>query len=77
VSDKATRARFEPTLDLGARVADASWRHGLVFRAFGDGILGFAPALCYTQAEFEQLFERLKRTLDEVLDQPEVRRAVK
>jgi 4-aminobutyrate--pyruvate transaminase len=76
VSDKVTRARFEPALDLGRRVADASWHHGLVFRAFADGILGFAPALCFTQAEFEQLFERLKRTLDEVLDQPEVRRAV-
>jgi adenosylmethionine-8-amino-7-oxononanoate aminotransferase len=48
VSDKVTRARFEPTLDLSGRVAAASWRHGLVFRAFADGILGFAPALCYT-----------------------------
>jgi 4-aminobutyrate---pyruvate transaminase len=48
----------------------------LIFRAFGDSILGFAPALCYTAGEFEQLFERLNRTLDEVLEQPEVRRAV-
>jgi adenosylmethionine-8-amino-7-oxononanoate aminotransferase len=76
VSDKVTRARFEPALELGRRVADASWRHGLVFRAFADGILGFAPALCYTDSEFEQLFDRLKLTLDEVLDQTEVRRAV-
>lgn len=76
VSDKVTRARFEPTLDLSGRVAAASWRHGLVFRAFADGILGFAPALCYTPSEFEQLFDRLRRTLDEVLDQPQVRRAV-
>ena len=43
---------------------------------FGDGILGFAPALCFTPAEFEQMFERLQRTLDTVLNQPEVRRAV-
>jgi adenosylmethionine-8-amino-7-oxononanoate aminotransferase len=76
VSDKVTRTRFDSTLDIGGRVAAASWRHGLVFRAFADGILGFAPALCYTPSEFEQLFERLRRTLDEVLDQPEVRRAV-
>jgi 4-aminobutyrate---pyruvate transaminase len=48
----------------------------LIFRAFGDCILGFAPALCYTSAEFEQMFERLNRTLDEVLQQPEVRRAL-
>ena len=76
VSDKVDRVRFEPALDLGGRVAAASWRHGLVFRAFADGILGFAPALCYTHSEFEQLFERLQRTLDEVLDQPDVRRAM-
>ena len=44
-------------------------RNGLIFRAFTDDILGFAPALCYTATEFELLFERLKNTLDAVLDQ--------
>ena len=38
--------------------------------------LGFAPALCYTPSEFEQMFERLNRTLDDVLKQPDVRRAL-
>jgi adenosylmethionine-8-amino-7-oxononanoate aminotransferase len=47
-----------------------------VFRAFADNILGFAPALCYTAAEFELLFERLGQTLDAVLAQPEVRAAL-
>src|SRR5207253_1332934 len=76
VSDKYTQARFDPALKLPDRVADSGYRNGLVFRAFGDGILGFAPALCFTPAEFEQLFARLQRTLDEVLAQPDVRRAV-
>jgi adenosylmethionine-8-amino-7-oxononanoate aminotransferase len=76
VSDKYTKAQFDPALKLPDRLAEAGYRHGLVFRAFGDGILGFAPALCFTPSEFEQLFERLHRTLDTVLDQPEVRRAV-
>jgi 4-aminobutyrate---pyruvate transaminase len=76
VSDKVTKSRFDPALNLPDRVAAAGYRNGLIFRAFGDGILGFAPALCYTQREIEQLFERLHRTLDEVLDQAEVRRAV-
>ena len=48
----------------------------MVFRCFGDGILGFAPALTYTEAEFEQLFARLKKTLDDVLAAPEVRAAL-
>ena len=76
VSDKYTKAQFDPALKLPDRVADAGYRNGLVFRAFGDGILGFAPALCFNPAEFEQLFDRLKRTLDDVLAQPEVRAAV-
>ena len=76
VADKYTKAQFDPALKLPDRLAEAGYRNGLVFRAFGDGILGFAPALCFTPAEFEQMFERLQRTLDAVLTQPEVRRAL-
>ena len=76
VSDKYTKASFAPALQLPERIAQAAYRNGLVLRAFGDCILGFAPALCYTAAEFKQMFERLNRTLDEVLEQPEVRRAM-
>jgi 4-aminobutyrate--pyruvate transaminase len=54
----------------------AAWRNGVVFRCFGDGVLGFAPALTYTEADFDQLFARLARTLDDVLAQPEVRAAL-
>jgi 4-aminobutyrate--pyruvate transaminase len=39
-------------------------------------VLGFAPALTFTEAEFEQLFARLRHTLDEILQDPEVRRAM-
>jgi 4-aminobutyrate--pyruvate transaminase len=76
VSDKYTKAGFDPALQLPDRIAKAAYENGLVFRAFGDSILGFAPALCFTPSEFEQMFERLNRTLDSVLEQPEVRRAL-
>ncbi len=76
VSDKYTKAGFDPALQLPDRIAKAAYENGLIFRAFGDGILGFAPALCFTPSEFEQMFERLNRTLDTVLDQPDVRRAL-
>ena len=45
-------------------------------RAFGDNILGFAPALTFTEDEFAQMFVRLKKTLDEVLDAADVRAAL-
>ena len=77
VADKADKTRFDPALKLHERITAAAYRNRLVFRAFGDNVLGFAPALCYTAAEFDLMFERLARTLDEVLDQAEVRRALR
>jgi 4-aminobutyrate--pyruvate transaminase len=47
-----------------------------VFRCFGDGILGFAPALTFNEGEFEQMFARLRKTLNDVLAAPEVRAAL-
>ncbi|QCP52534.1 aspartate aminotransferase family protein [Trinickia violacea] len=77
VSDKDTRQGFDASLKLPDRIAAAAYGNGLVFRAFGDNILGFAPALCYTESEFDMLFERLEKTLDEVLAQADVRAALK
>jgi len=76
VSDKATQRPFDPALGLPDRVFAAAWRNGVVFRCFGDATLGFAPALTYTEADFDQLFARLTRTLDDVLAEAEVRAAL-
>ena len=76
VSDKATRQGFDTALRLADQIADLAYRNGLVFRAFGDNILGFAPALCYGEREFALLFERLEKILDEVLALPGVQNAM-
>jgi len=76
VSDKATKRGFDAALGLPNLIASAAYRNGLVFRAFGDNILGFAPALTFTEDEFAQLFTRLKVTLDDVLAMPAVRAAL-
>lgn len=76
VSDKASRRGFDPALGLADRIAAIGYRHGLVFRSFGDHILAFAPALTITEAELDELFVRLRRVLDEVLALPEVRAAM-
>ncbi|GAA0756051.1 aspartate aminotransferase family protein [Ideonella azotifigens] len=75
VSNKQTKARFDPALGLADRVFATGYRNGLVFRSFGDNILGFAPALCFTAEEFELMAARLRKTLDDVLDFADVRRA--
>ena len=77
VSDKASKRGFDPALGLADRLFDTGYRNGLVFRSFGDHILGFAPALCFTADEFAQMGQRLKKTLDDVLSAPDVRAALK
>ena len=76
VSNKRTKAGFDPSLRLPERLGAASYRHGVVFRAFADNILGFAPALTYTPDHFALLFDRLRATLDEVLAAADVRAAL-
>lgn len=77
VSSKSTKAGFDAALDLPNRMAATAYQNGLVFRAFGDNILGFAPALTFTESDFGLMFERLKKTLDDVLAAPDVRAALK
>jgi adenosylmethionine-8-amino-7-oxononanoate aminotransferase len=77
VADKNTKQGFDASLKLPDRIAAAAYKNRLVFRAFGDNILGFAPALSYTASEFDLLFERLEKTLDDVLAEPEVRAALR
>ena len=77
VADKATKRQFDPGLKLNETIADIAWKHKLIFRAFGDNILGFAPALCFTESDFDALFERLQLTLDEVLELDIVKQEMK
>jgi adenosylmethionine-8-amino-7-oxononanoate aminotransferase len=77
VADKTTRARFDPALHLADRIFDAAHRNKIIFRAFGDNILGFAPALCYTAGEVDVMVERVRKTLDDVLENADVRGAIK
>ncbi|MGV7246669.1 aminotransferase class III-fold pyridoxal phosphate-dependent enzyme [Caballeronia sp. M23-90] len=77
VSDKTTRQGFDASLKLSERIAAAAYKNRLVFRAFGDNILGFAPALSFTDSDFDQMFERLAKTLDDVLNEADMRAALK
>ncbi len=72
-ADKASKRSFSAGLNISERVTRAAYARGVVFRAFTDGCLGFAPALCLTAGEVEQIMARVRLTLDDVLAQPEVR----
>ena len=51
---------------IGPRLAEAGYRHGIIFRAFNDGTLGFAPPICISQDEIDLLIGRVGATLAEV-----------
>ena len=76
VSDKAAKRGFDPKLGLADKISAIAYANKLVFRSFSDQILGFAPALCITEAECQLFGQRLRKTLDEVLALSEVRAAM-
>lgn len=76
VTDKARKTPL-PAASLPAqRIFDRAWDNGLIIRAFGNGVLGYAPPLCCTEAEIDAIVERTRATLDETLADADVRAAM-
>jgi adenosylmethionine-8-amino-7-oxononanoate aminotransferase len=76
VADKASKRRFDPALKLPDRLFAGGYENGVIFRAFGDGIIGLAPALCCAPGEMDMIFERIGRTLDALLEASDIRAAM-
>lgn len=76
VTDKAKKTRPDAALALPTHLAKAGYENGLIFRAFGDGVVGFAPPLCITRTEVDLLLERFTKSLDDLLEIKEIRDAV-
>ena len=77
VTDKERKTPLPAEADAGRRIFDRAWGNGLILRAFNQGILGFAPPLCCTEAEIDAIVERTRMTLDQTLDDRDVRQALK
>jgi adenosylmethionine-8-amino-7-oxononanoate aminotransferase len=76
VADKSTKARFDPAIGISDRLSRTGYANSIIFRAFADGTIGLAPAISCGADDMERLLERLTRTLNDVLDDPDVRGAV-
>lgn len=76
VSDKATKAGFAPELDIAGRLSRLTWENDVIVRCFPNGVIGFAPALCCSEDEMDLIFERVGRSLDQLLDEPAIRAAL-
>src|SRR5262249_50479281 len=66
--DRERRVPFDAALGVGARMDEASKRHGLILRVVGDRLV-FAPPLVIEASDIEAIGERLNRALDDVADE--------
>ncbi|MBB3945474.1 adenosylmethionine-8-amino-7-oxononanoate aminotransferase [Rhizobium skierniewicense] len=76
VTDKQKKTPLPAAADPSRRIFDRAWDNGLVIRAFGNGVLGYAPPLCCTDSEIDAIIERTRMTLDQTLEDPDVRSAM-
>jgi putrescine aminotransferase len=76
VANKATKAPFAADLALGDRLAQMTWDNGVIVRCFANAVIGFAPALTCTPDEMDMLFDKVVLTLDQLLEQPDIRAAL-
>ncbi|RCW19904.1 adenosylmethionine-8-amino-7-oxononanoate aminotransferase [Ciceribacter lividus] len=77
VVDKKNKTPLPAEAQAARRIFDRAWDNGLVIRAFANGALGYAPPLCCTDADIDAILERTAVTLDQTLEDPDVRRVLK
>ncbi|ESX80568.1 hypothetical protein X759_11615 [Mesorhizobium sp. LSHC420B00] len=77
VTDKERKTPLPAAADPGRRIFERAWANGLVIRSFNSGILGFAPPLCCTEDDIDGILERTRMTLDQTLEDKDVRSAMK
>jgi 4-aminobutyrate--pyruvate transaminase len=65
-ADKATKAKFDPKLNVGGRATAATRKRGLIIRASNDGI-AIAPPLIINQSQCDQIAGGIADALTEVL----------
>ena len=76
VVDKERKTPLPNGADPSRRIFDRALANGLVIRAFGSGVIGYAPPLCCTSSEIDAIIARTRKTLDQTLEDPDVRAAI-
>lgn len=77
VVDKSQRTQFDSSLQVPDRVFKLGYRNGVIFRAFADGTIGLAPPLCCTDAELGAMFSRIRKTLDDLVSEPDISKVIR
>ena len=66
VSDKASKAPFPEDQPVSEQIANAALENGLICRPIGQAIV-LAPPFIITKEQIDELFDKLQKTLDQVL----------
>ncbi|TCD16525.1 aspartate aminotransferase family protein [Oricola cellulosilytica] len=67
VEDRAQRRPFDPSRKAGPSIVARMLEHGVIARAMPEGdIIGYAPPLCLTEAEADQIVAATKTAVEEV-----------
>jgi 4-aminobutyrate--pyruvate transaminase len=66
VADKAGKTAFDAARGVGAYCNGRAEEHGLITRALGDTI-ALCPPMIISEAEIDQVFDRLEKALDDTL----------
>jgi adenosylmethionine-8-amino-7-oxononanoate aminotransferase len=66
VADRVSKAPFPDHLEVSERVSRKALDNGLICRPLGKAVV-LAPPFIIREAEIDELFDILTRTLDEVL----------
>jgi len=67
VTDKTSKASFDPKSGVGEFLAKRAHYHGVIIRALGDSI-AFCPPLIINEGEIDVMFERFEHALGDTLD---------
>ncbi|MBL6853044.1 MAG: aminotransferase class III-fold pyridoxal phosphate-dependent enzyme [Alphaproteobacteria bacterium] len=68
VANKKTKQNFEPARQAGATLMNFAQEEGLIVRALLGDRVALCPPLVITEAEINELFDRLERALAKSLD---------
>ncbi len=65
VADKATKESYPAAVKAAAKASEKAVEHGLFVRPLPSDVLGICPPLIITEDEIDELFDRLRRGLDD------------
>jgi 4-aminobutyrate--pyruvate transaminase len=75
-ADKIARRPFDPKAGVGVRAVANAEAEGLIVRFMAGDVVSICPPLIISDAEIDELFDRLARALDRTLDWAKAERLV-